>query len=333
MVSAKVTATSGIVAEEVISRVSASGATLNTTSSLGSATAGTSWYLAEGYTGISFQEYLVIYNPGSTVANVQIQYLPSDSSAPAPVSATVPANGQLTINVRSQYNTLNPQGSRSIAIHVTSDQPVAVDREMYWGDGDGSAKYGASLSPAIHFGTVSQSFALLPTSGGSQSFVTVLNPGSSDTSVTLHLIGAGGATLKTVTTTVSSQTRYTFAISSIVPGDHGYLAAILTSTDPVVSEAAVYLLGSPNIGTHPGTLMQGSTGIQVGAELSSVRVQVTVGTSVTSDTTVPAGSTELVQLTGSASAQGVLVLSSGPVTATLLNGALGTAPVWGGSLG
>ena len=50
---------------------------------------------------------------------------------------------------------------------------------MYWGDGDGSAKYGASLSPAIAAGASTQYFALLPTSGGSQSFITVLNPSNS----------------------------------------------------------------------------------------------------------------------------------------------------------
>ena len=349
IVSATVSDPTGIVAEEVIQRTAASGAVLDTASSLGSATLGSTWYLAEGYTGSTFQEYLTIYNPGSSDAQVQIQYLPSDTTAPQPVAQTVPAGGSATINVRSQYNGLEPVGSKEISIQVTSTVPVAVDRELYWGDGAGSAKYGASLAPAVATGTSTQYFALLPTSGSSQSFVTLLNPGNSSASVTLTLTGSGGATVQTVTATVNAQRRYTFSIPTIAPGDYGYLAATLTSTQPVVAEASVYLRGSPNIGLHPGTIEQGSTGFQVGAmaevdaaggtlqvfnpTTSGERVQVLAGGTVLSDTTLQAGTAQMVAISGNSSVQGALVLASGMVSATLLNGSLAAAPVWGGSLG
>lgn len=349
IVSATVQASSGIVAEQVISRVAASGATLDTASSLGSSTAGTSWYFAEGYTGITFQEYLTIYNPGSSAAHAQIQYLPNDTAMPVPVSETVPANGQVTINVRSQYNQLEPAGSKNIAVQVTSDSPVVTDREMYWGDGSGSAKYGSSYSPAIATGAATHYFSLLPTSGSDQSFVTVLNPNSAATSVSLNLVGPAGTTLQTVTATVNAHARYTFVVGSILSGSNGDVAGLLTSSLPVVAEAPVYIGGSPNIGQHSGTVEQGSTGFQVGAQAdidsaggvlqiynpgsAAVRVQVTVGASVISDTMVSADSVQNLQLTGQTTAQGVLVLSSGSVSATIVNGGSSSAPVWGGSLG
>jgi hypothetical protein len=60
---------------------------------------------------------------------------------------------------------------------------------------------------------------------------------------------------------------------------------------------------------------------------------VRLGSTVLSDTTLQAGTAQLVSVNGSASVQGLLVLASGSVSATLLNGGLATAPVWGGSLG
>ena len=349
IVSATVSASSGIVAEEVISRIDANGAVLDSASSLGSATTGTTWYLAEGYTGITFQEYLTIYNPGSSAAHAQVQYLPSDTAAPASVSETVPPYGQVTINVRGQYGQLEPWGSKNVAVQVTADQPVAVDREMYWGTGSGSAKYGFSLSPAIATGAMTHYFALLPTSGSSQAFVTVLNPNNTAATASLTLVGSTGSTLQTATATVNAHTRYTFVVGAIISGSDGDVAGTLSSTLPVVAAASVYLGGSPNIGQHPGTVEQGSAGFQMGAQAvldaaggvlqvynpgtAAVRVQVTVGTSVVSDTMVAAGAAQNLQLQGGSGVQGVLVLSSGAVSATLLNGGSSTAPVWGGSLG
>jgi hypothetical protein len=349
IVSATVHSTAAIVAEEVIGRVSASGAVLDTSSSLGTTTPGTTWYLAEGYTGITFQEYLTIYNPGTSPAQVQVQYMPQGTAMPAPVSEFIPAQSQVTINVRSQYNGLAPHGSREVAIKVTSDNPVVVDRGLYWGSGSGSAKYGASLAPGMSSGLTTQYFSLLASQNGSQSFVTVLNPNSSAASLTLTLVNASGTTIRTLTATVGATARYTFSLPQQLAGTNAIYGGTLTSSMPVFAEASTYSGGSPNIGLHPGVVAQGSAGVQVGAQAqvgagggllvvynpgtSSVRVQVKVGGTVTSDSTLAAHDVTSLQLSGTAANQGVLVLSSGPVSATLANNGLGSAPVWGGSLG
>jgi hypothetical protein len=349
IVSAKVTASSGIVAENRIDRVSAAGATLDNGSSLGSHQLGTTWYFAEGYTGFTFQEYLTLFNPGTAAAHAQVQYLPSDGSTVAPVSVLVPAQGQVTINVNSQYKHLNPSGSQHIAAKVTSDTPIVVDRTMYWGDGSGSAKFGDSLGPGIQSGVSSQYFAALPTQGGSQSFITVLNPNGTSASVSLNLIGASGNSLNSVSATVNANARYTFVVPNILPGDHGFIAgALLSSSQPIVAEAPQYFGGSPNHGSHPGMVVQGDSGVQIGAQAdvntrgallrifnpttSSERVQVTLGSTVVFDNTVAGNNAQLVTLPAGSGARGVLVLASGNVTASLLNGGVGDAMVWGGAL-
>ena len=278
-----------------------------------------------------------------------MQYLPSGTTAaPAPQSVTVPAQSQVTINVRSQYNHLVPSGSRNIGIEVTSDVPVAVDRAMYWGTGAGSGKYGYSLAPGITAGAHSQYFSLLPTSGGSQSFITVLNPNESNTTVTLTLVNSSGGTLKTVTASVSAHARYTFAVPSILSGDNGYLAGGLVSSNlPVVAEAADYFGGSPNHGSHSGTVVQGSLSGQIGARAdvnarggllqiynpnsSAERVQVMLGNAVVFDSMVSGNASALVTLPARGSDNGLLVLASDTFVGTLLNG-VGDAQVWGGRL-
>jgi hypothetical protein len=263
MVSATVKVSAGVAAQEVITRTRSDGTPLEAGSSVGSTHLAITWYLAEGYIGESLQEYITLYNPSSTLAHAQIHYLPDGTAAPAPVSVPVPAQGQVTINMRSQYNQLLPKGSKNVAAQITADLPIAVDRAMYWGDGSGSAKYGYARSPAIAAGLRSQYLALLPTSGGSQSFVTVLNPNDGTATTSLRLLNASGNTLKTVAVSIGGHTRHTFMVNSILSGDNRNVSAgLLSSSMPVVAEAALYYGGSPNVGRHPGKLMQGSASAQ-----------------------------------------------------------------------
>ncbi len=307
MVSATVIAPAGIVAEEVISRTRADGTVLDSDSSLGCARLSTSWNLAEGNTGGSMDEDLTLYDPGDSPALAQVRY-----AAGTAASVPVPAHGQVTLNVGKH---LGPLAAKSVAVQVSSDVAIAVDQAMYWGDGSGMAKYGYSLSPAIALGMQSQYFALLPTSGGSQSFVTVLNPNAGKVRVTLSVFNTVGATLRTVSVTVAGHAHTAFAVSSLVSGEPGYVSAGLVSTPAaVVAEASVYFGGAPNIGRRPGLVIQGSAGAQVGARAdvdarggqlgifnpsaSPARVQVLLGSSVVRDSTVPANATEVIQNPG-----------------------------------
>ena len=353
MVSATVSAPGGIVADEVVTRTRGDGTVLDADSSPGSSHLSTVWYLAEGYTGESLQEYITLYNPGAAAAHAQVRYLPDGTPPPALVTVTVPAHGQVVLNVRGQYTRLAPGGSRNVAAQITADAPVAVDRAMYWGDGAGSAKYGYSLSPALASGAQSQYFAILPTAGGSQSFVTVLNPNDGEASIALALLDASGNTLKIVSATVAGHARHTFAISSILPGDSGDLSGGLVSSSlPVVAEAALYYGGSPNVGRHPGLVEPGSAGSLRGARAgvdpagaslyvfnpgsAGVRVRVglggAAGGSVAFDAVVAGASAQAIPLPGGGGTGGVTLLASGPVVATLVNGAPGRGSIWGGGV-
>jgi hypothetical protein len=351
-VSIMVQANPGIVAETAISRTAADGTTLDSDSSTGSTSLQQNWYMAEGYTGASIQEYITLFNPGSTAASAQVAYLPSDGNAPAPQAVNVPAQGRVTINVRSVYNGLVKKGSRNVAIHVSSSVPIAVDRSIYWGNGSGSAKYGYSLGPAISAGKTSQSFAFVPTEAGSQTFVTVLNPGTSPANTTLTLKSLGATTLGTFSAVIPAGQRYTFTVPNLLHGNLGAIVGLLTSSLPVVGEASIYFNGSPNIGNHPGLVIQGTTGAGSGARATvstsgaqlrlynpgttQERVQVKLGSAsgsiIAYDSTLPAGLARSITLPSGTDPRGVSVVASGTVEAVLINGGDGSTLAWGGTL-
>jgi hypothetical protein len=351
-VSTVVQASAAISAEIVISRVSATGATLDSASGLGTSALGESWYLAEGYTGATLQQYLTIFNPGTSDAHTRVQYLPSDTPAPPAKSYTVPAGSQVTINVRSDYNGLVAHGSRNIGISVSSDQPVTVDRSMYWGDGSGSGKYGSSIGSGISAGQTTQYFSYLPTSNGSQSFVTVLNPNGSVASTTLTLRDGFGNLILAAPASIGPGQRHTFALPSLVAGSLGTLSGTLVSSQPVVAEASVYFGGSPNVGSHPGEVMHGTAGSSTGAQAdvtaggaqlrilnvsgATIRIQVLsqgAGTpSTLYDGTLANRAAATIQIPIGADGRSVTVLGSGAFSGTLINGGVGSPTAWGGNL-
>jgi Mg-chelatase subunit ChlD len=91
---------------------------------------GTEWVLAEGEHGgpRSFATYILLANPGSKDALVTVEIL-RDVASPIAVTRVVPANARLTL-----YSGEIPGlGTREqFGAHIVSDQPIVVERAMYW---------------------------------------------------------------------------------------------------------------------------------------------------------------------------------------------------------
>ena len=82
--------------------------------------------LAEGHVGDGFDQYLTFFNPKTTDAHTTITYY-LRSGAPLVRTLTVPAQTRQTVFV----NSLLPPGSDD-SVHVSSDQPILVERPMYF---------------------------------------------------------------------------------------------------------------------------------------------------------------------------------------------------------
>jgi len=264
-VAAVVSSASRVTAERIIRRTSAAGV-LDANSSLGNPNLGKTFYFAEGYTGASFQEYLTVANPGNTTANVTVAFAPQGATGSVTQTLTlqIPPQGRVTRNIRR--DTLGIP-NKSLGLVVTSDQPIMAERVLYFGDGDGSAKYGSTAKAGIQTVGNQYIFAYGSAGGtglaqrpGDQSFVTVLNPGTSPVSATIvaQFYDALGRNIGSTSLAVAPGTRETLNANQAVSNTASIYGTVLTSASPFVAEKPQYFGGSPNAGAHPGVAPTGA---------------------------------------------------------------------------
>ncbi|MFH1149737.1 MAG: glycosyl hydrolase family 17 protein [Actinomycetota bacterium] len=95
---------------------------------IGAPSASGRWFLAEGYTGQYFEEWLCVQNTSSQASSVTVQYFTQESGALASKSVTVGANSRATILVNEHAG---PNLSLASLILVTSGPSVVVERPIY----------------------------------------------------------------------------------------------------------------------------------------------------------------------------------------------------------
>ncbi len=100
--------------------------------SAGVTTTGVEWALAEGEHGgtAGFQTYVLLANPGNTDALVTLTILRT-SSNPVTINKLVLANSRETVP-SSEFGLSS--GER-FGVRINSDQPIVVERAMYWNAG------------------------------------------------------------------------------------------------------------------------------------------------------------------------------------------------------
>jgi hypothetical protein len=253
-VSAEVDLDHPIIGTRTIARTSATGAPLASSISNGDSDLSKFWYFADGYTGVSFQEYLSLFNPGNVPAQIMVQtFAPVGTSPIAPFSQAIPAHARITINLRS----LVP--NRSIGVLVQSDQAIAAERVLYWGTGSGSGKYGTSVSAGIRGPAAVWTFPYASTSNGDQVFLSFANPTTVAAHVQFELFGDHGDLAPLPPSTIPPGARATLAVPAQSAPANKPIAIVARSDVPVVGEQAQYFGGSPNIGTHAGSIISGTS--------------------------------------------------------------------------
>jgi hypothetical protein len=292
-VSVQIASAQTLLVSRTITRVSAKGARLDGSQSAGVTAAATRWGFPEGYTGISFQEYLSLLNPGTSPAHVTVLLAPqaaSNTGAPG-AEVTVPAYGRATVNIRA----LNQHGQSSVGMLVSSDVPVIAERVEYFGDGAGSGKVGAFVSPGFTTPGTTLRLAYASAGGtqpakhgaattGDQMYVTVLNPSQSGLPVraTLTVSDATGSVVGTpYSVNLAPQTRQTIVLSTLL-GTHALspCSIAIQASGPVEAEGAQYVGGSPNTGHHPGMVFPAVAAATTTAYLPDVSTHLPSGAGV-----------------------------------------------------
>ena len=215
---------------------------------LGSTGLDTTWYLAEGYTGLTFHEDVSILNPDPAAsASVVLHLLPFGGHPGRDVPVTVAAHSNHTVDI----NSLMP--NQSLSIIATSDHPVVVERSMSFSS-DG---YGLTTRTGTHIPATSWIFAEGTTTTRFQTFLTILNPNTTPARVTASFFGSTGGSLGSRTIEVAGRSRANIKLNDFLHASG--IASVVTSDLPVVVERPEYF-GSPNDPNIAGSDVFGRNG-------------------------------------------------------------------------
>jgi hypothetical protein len=166
------------------------------------------------------------------------------------------AHQRLTLNIADEDPTL---ASAAVGAQITADQPVVVERSMYWPHGNWYEAHNttAETSADIHWGLAEGRV------GGpqhAQTYILLANPGTETADVTATFLRTNGTTI-VKTFSVHLASRLNIAITG--PGsDVPQLAdeqfgATLVSTKPIIVERSLYT-DANGVGRAAGTNATGT---------------------------------------------------------------------------
>ncbi len=241
------TATRQIAAQLKLTRPGRDGDTILANTGLG-----TRWYLAEGYTGLTFHETVAILNPSaSQPAYVAVRLLALGGRGSRTVSLAVSAHSESVVDVSRLL------AGRSLSVIATSDRGVVVERALTFSrDGRGTG-YGLTTRAGTNVAATSWLFAEGTTVNHFETYLTILNPGAAPARVTARFYGRAGRLLGNRTITVAGLSRANIRLNGLVNASG--IASTVMSDRPVIVERPEYF-GSPNGTRVAGSVVFGRNG-------------------------------------------------------------------------
>ena len=198
--------------------------------SLGAVSKSRTWYLAEGYTGGSFDEWVLIQNPNSSTATVRATFT-RDNGQVDIRTITIPARSRYTIHVDELMD------DAQVSTFIKSDIPVIAERAMYFGDyEDGHCSVGTPTADTEwHFpeGYTGSNSAC----GQFDTWILIQTPGSLTTNVTVQFMKRDRQVI-TRTYEIQGRRRFTIHVNSIVPDSE--VSTFVSADQPIIAERAMY---------------------------------------------------------------------------------------------
>lgn len=202
-----------------------------------------SWYFAEGRVGGGFRTWLTIGNPNSSDCSVNIQYNFTLDRGGSSVKQVGPIHvdrmSRWTEYVNNDLNItqFNINGANVSSIVSTSDcTGITVERPMYFSNfhktSSGSDVFGATTPEQDWY------FAEVPRGTSGESFISVLNPNTTNANVTVYYY-VGGTTPLAEKKTIAAQSTDRFFPDGFNV-DRTDLAVLVHSDIPIVAERPSY---------------------------------------------------------------------------------------------
>jgi hypothetical protein len=214
---------------------------------LGAAAPGPIWYFPEGLVADGLNERYLVYNPGTTEAQVELS-LALDSGEAEPLRLTIPRESRLAVNA-SEESRIPKNVPHAVTVRSVEGPDVVVERAV---DGAApSARTGVSIALGARLPALRWATAAGAADDNNDQWVIVQNPGTQPARVTLNLLADGSAT------PVGS-----FTSVEVLPGQRRALHVndalkrpavplLLTSTREVIVERAVYRVKAPGLAMSP----------------------------------------------------------------------------------
>jgi Tol biopolymer transport system component len=196
-----------------------------------------SWYFAEGYTGLGFDEWVCVLNPGDLPANLTFRFQTQEAGEKT-------ATGSVGAHTRQTFKANDLLGgvSYQTSLKLESDRPVVAERPMYFsytGTGGyawtgGSCVMGAPMLASSYY------FAEGTTRTGFEEWLTIQNPGAAPINVhATYYLGSGAPVEKDYP--VPANRRSTILVNSPDAIGAGKDASVLlTCPTPFLAERPMY---------------------------------------------------------------------------------------------
>jgi hypothetical protein len=193
--------------------------------SIGVTSPGNTWYLAEGYTGPGWDDYVLIQNPGDKTAGVTATFMTPGAGNPVK-SYNVGPHSRFTIHV----NDIVP--NQSVSTKIESSEPVVVERAQYLNKmTGGTSSIGAKSTSRTWY--LAEGY----TAQGFEEWVLIQNPGNTTNNVNVtYMDNSGANTLRSYS--LPPACRFTILVNELLPASE--VSVKVRAQNPVIVERAMY---------------------------------------------------------------------------------------------
>jgi len=217
----------------------------------------TTWYLAEGYSLLTFYETLSILNPDPIrAAHVTLHLFGPTVRGNHAIGVLVPPHSSFLVDVN---RLLRHRSSGSVSMVVDADHGIVIERSLAFSRlaPRGRSGYGLTMTDGTSATATSWFFPGGAPGNHAESYLAVLNPGSRPAHLNLRFYGAGGQVLENKPLTLMGGGRTDVHLHGLENAIG--TATIVSSDGPVTVERSDYT-GPPNGVRIAGAAISGLNG-------------------------------------------------------------------------
>jgi hypothetical protein len=189
------------------------------------------WYLAEGYTGRDFDEYVLLLNPSDGPVPVRVTFMRSDGQNVKKEYNLKPRT-RFTIHV----NEIPELSNTEVSTYVESDVGIVCERSMYFVS---NGRPGGSDAPAVPGPAKYWYLAEGYTGGDFDTYVLIMNPNDEEVTVDVNYLLPDGK-MTPASYTVEPHSRFTIHVDDVPGLSSTEVSTALTGSEPIICERAMY---------------------------------------------------------------------------------------------